>query len=444
MDSIRTNRVNATVAVMLAAVLAAVAGESVAQTIPGWGRISLMTQFGRQTPTTGAATQNHEYDLAVAMRSAQSEDGGLEYSVDTRGSTYAYGTQQQQRMSIYDAYVGMRTRNGWGARFGQMWLNELGGLGALGGISLEYRQPVTNNAGRYRFGLFYGSEPKAFEAGFVNGVNKAGVYAAFDGQGARRHVLGYVAIRNRGLLERSTISMTNFVPLGNNKFFIYQTAEFDLQNAGDASKRGLNYFFATARYAPIRALEFQATFHHGLSIDSRTITNDQINGRPVNPALLQGLLFESAGGRVTVEVAKGVRLWAGYAQDRSSHDQEPQKRASAGLYASNLFSSGLDIAGSYTNNNRGTAGGYTSAYFSIGRSFGTRVYVSADYTSSLSVLRTTDSGGFVVESRPQTDRYSLSSTINLSRFFSLMLTLERLTDKNTNDDRGVLGITYRF
>jgi hypothetical protein len=444
MSTTRSTWVKSAIVVVLGAAAPGMATDSVGQTIPGWGRISFMGQFGQQHPTNGAGTQNQQYDLSIGLRSAQSEDGGLEYSLDTRASNYSFGQQQQQRVSIYDAYVGMRTRSGWGVKVGQVWLNELGGLGSLGGAHVEYRQPLKTDAGRYRAGLFFGAEPKAFEAGFVDGVKKAGAYVAFDGTGARRHVLGYVTIRNQGLVERSTVTMTNFVPLGSNKFFLYQTAEYDLQNAGGGKTSGLNYVFATVRYAPIRALEFQANYHHGLSVDSRSITNDQLNGRPVNPALLQGFLFESAGGRVTVEVVKGVRLWLGYAQDRNSREQAPQQRSSAGLYASNLFKSGFDIAASATHNNRGEAGGYDSTYFSVGRSLGQRVYVSADYTTSLSVLRTTGSGGLIVETRPETARYSVMSSINLSRSFSLMLSLERLTDQDTTDDRGVMGITYRF
>ena len=50
------------------------------------------------------------------------------------------------------------------------------------------------------------------------------------------------------------------------------------------------------------------------------ITQDQIDGRPVSPSALQGLVFESVGGRVSVEVVRNVRIFGGYARDTNNQD----------------------------------------------------------------------------------------------------------------------------
>jgi hypothetical protein len=80
----------------------------------------------------------------------------------------------------------------------------------------------------------------------------------------------------------------------------------------------------------------------------------------------------------------------------------------------------------------------------VGRSFGSRVYVSLDDDSSLSVVRLVGSDGVVVENRPRSRRYALSSNVNLSRTFSLLLTTERLEDDTSREDRILTGLVVRF
>jgi len=46
--------------------------------------------------------------------------------------------------------------------------------------------------------------------------------------------------------------------------------------------------------------------------------------------------------------------------------------------------------------------------------------------------------------RPSSKRYSLSGTYNLSRAFSLFLTTEQLVDDTAKQNRGLLGLTFRF
>jgi len=50
----------------------------------------------------------------------------------------------------------------------------------------------------------------------------------------------------------------------------------------------------------------------------------------------------------------------------------------------------------------------------------------------------------IVESQPKTRRYALTSVVHISRPISLLLTLEDLRDNTTNQERGLLGLTYRF
>jgi len=390
----------------------------------------------------GLATNLSDVIGNLTLRSATNDDGGLEYAFDARGTNYS-GAFQQQQVSIYDAYVGFRSAGGgFGLRLGQMWLNDLGALGSVGGALAEYRARERSAAGRFRLGLFAGMEPDPFNAKFVSGVRKSGGYVALDGDLGRRHVLGFVTIRNQGLTEREVATLLNFLPVGR-RFFMYQTAEYDLKGPGGSEKKGLNYFFVNARWAPSDVIDLQGTYHHGLSIDARTITNDELNGKPVDPRLLTGFLFESAGGRLTVTVIPRVRVWAGYYRDRNNVDSTETGRTNAGFWAGNILGSGLDLMVSDNRWDR-PANHYDSVYASLGASLGRAVYLSADYTTSLSILSFTNAGGVTVESRPQTKRYAFSSNFNVSRALSLILTAERFLVDTGHEDRAMVGFSVRF
>ncbi len=430
----------ATLALALAVGAAAGAGAQ-SQPTPGWGRFSLFVQGSRNVQDTGFSSNLSDVIGNLTIRSASNDDGGAEYALDARGATYS-GSFQEQQTSIYDAYVGYRTSSGFGLRVGQMWLNDLGALGSVGGVLAEYRARESSAAGRFRLGLFAGMEIDPYKATFVSGIKKSGAYAALDGDLGRKHVLGFVTIRNQGLTERQVATMLNFLPVGR-QFFMYQAAEYDLKGPGGTDKKGLNYFFVNARWAPSEVVDFQGTYHHGLSIDSRTITNDELSGRPVDPRLLTGFLFESAGGRVTVSPTRRVRVWAGYYRDRNSVDSSPTGRINAGMWAGNILGSGLDLTVSDNRWDR-TGNHYDSWYVSLGASLARTVYVSADYTTSLSVLSFTNSGGVTVESRPQTKRYALSANVNLSRALALIFTAERFIVDTGHEDRAMGGFVVRF
>jgi hypothetical protein len=413
----------------------------------GWGRVSLFVQGGQSRPDDGSATfSSNEAVASLTIKSAEAELNGFEYGFDGRGSSYgAGGDDRQSRFSLWDAWAGGRFADGRiGIRVGQQWITELGGLGSVGGALVEVRgrKGKGKRKLRPRFGVFGGLEPKGWEAGWVSGVKKGGVYAALDGEGGQRHVLGFVTIRNSGLTERSVITTTNFIPVGK-KLFFYVAGEYDVAKPGGQADAGLSYAFVNARWAVSTRVELQGLYHRGRSYDARTLTQDQIDGRPVDPRLLTGFLYESAGGRLTVEVARGVRVFAGYASDRGNRDDGSTGRITAGLNAGNVLGSGIDVTVSDNRIDR-PDNAYDSWYASIGRSFGRSVYVSLDYATALSVLRFTSFDGVVVESRPQTNRFSLNGSVNLGRSVSLLFTAERSTDDTSKSLRGSAGFSLRF
>jgi hypothetical protein len=162
------------------------------------------------------------------------------------------------------------------------------------------------------------------------------------------------------MTERSVITAMNFLPIGD-RVFVYQAAEYDVSPPGGQARGGLSYLLSNARVSPTRWLELQGTFSRGRSIDARGISEDTLGGRAVSPTALEGFLYQSIGGRVTVEVASRVRLHAGYSRDKNNRDDAPTGRVTLGGYAGNLAGSGLDVSGSDSWMNRPT-GGYHSRY----------------------------------------------------------------------------------
>jgi hypothetical protein len=409
-----------------------------AQSALDWGRISVFGQVMRTKNLDGTATAYNELNAAVTMHTPPHEGDGAEFSIDARGAEYPSVANRSARLSVYDAWVGGKIAGGKVAvRLGQMYVNDLGSLGGVGGLHLEA------HAGKFRFGLFGGLEPKGFDAGYVTDVRKGGAYVALDGERGYRNVLGFVTLRNQGVAERNVATTQNFIPVGR-EFFLFQAAEYDLTGPAGIGKGGLAYLFATARWSPVRAFEVQGTYQHGRSVDARSITLDQIAGRPVDAKSLDGFLFDSMGGRVTVEFARGARVWAGYYKDKNNSDSIDTNRWQFGLSSMNVFGSGLDFFASDNRTLRPGASTYDAWYFSVGRSIGSRLYVTADYSTSLSVLQVTDSGGLTVVNRPSSKRYSLSGIFNVSRSFSLMLTGEQLVDDTSTQDRGLLVVTFRY
>jgi hypothetical protein len=429
---------------LLALVVLSTAGEARAQS-QGWGRVSLFLQGSQSRPEDGGErVSTNEAIGTLTLRSAEREEDGFEYGLDGRGASFGVSdADRRNRFSLWESWVGGRFAGGaLGLRVGQQWITELGGLGSVGGALVEVRAKARTRKLRPRFGVFAGIEPKGFEAGWESDVRKGGAYVALDGALGRRHVLGFVTIRNSGLTERSVVTTTHFLPVGKT-LFLYAAGEYDVAKPGGLAPAGLAYGFVNARWSPVPRIELQGLYHRGRSFDARTITQDQLEGRPVDPRLLDGYLYESGGGRVTVEVARGVRLYAGYARDRGNRDEGSFGRIAAGLHVSDVFRSGIDVTVSDNRIDR-PGGAYDSWYASIGRSFGGRVYASLDYATALSVLRFTSSDGVVVESRPRTRRFSLNMNVNLGRSVSLLVGAERSTDDHATEIRGSTGLSLRF
>ncbi len=416
------------------------------KTVPGWARLSFFANGSTTTPTGGDSNGFSELITSIAAQAPRPETGGIDYGLDLRFAGYPTTGSRTNRLSIYNAYVGVRTAQDRVAfKVGQLWLNDLGGIGALGGGVFETTRRRAGSGMQLRVAAFGGLEPQLFQAGYVTGIRKFGGYVAYEAVGKpRRHVVGYVNIRDSGLTERSVLSTTNFIPVNSNKAFIYQAAEFDLAGPAGLGKGGLAYFFTNARVKASSRVEVQGTYHRGTSIDTRGITLDQLNGRPIDQKALDGFRYESARGRVMVQVARGVRIFAGYGIDRNNRDDASSRRLQAGVWATNLANSGLDVNLSDSRTTQGGALGYDSWYASVGRTVVPRVYVTGEFTSSLSVVRFLGGQNFTILSRPRTRRYAASTIVNVYRPASVLFTFERVTDASFSEQRVLTGLTYRF
>jgi len=67
-------------------------------------------------------------------------------------------------------------------------------------------------------------------------------------------VLGFVTLKNASLTERSVLTTTNFVPVGQ-KFFLYQALEYDMKAPAGQGNPGLTYFFTNARVSPTTLID---------------------------------------------------------------------------------------------------------------------------------------------------------------------------------------------
>jgi hypothetical protein len=429
--------------VVLFAVLA-VAPPARAQVRPAWGRVAFFGN-GASTSRDGAPDSSFSELIGqVTFESATGDEVNYEYRADLRFASYPGADARPRRISIYDAYAGVRVMGGrLGVRGGQMWISDLGGLGALGGAMVEFRQGKRDAGGRWRAALFGGLEPQIMDVGYVDQVYKVGGLVSYEGAGMRRHVLGFVNISDHGVTERSVFSFTNFLPVAR-KVYIYQAGEWDVSGPGVSGAGNLTYFFINGRYVVNSRLEIQGLYHHGHSIDSRSIVRDQLDGRPVDPKALDGMKFESLTARATVTLFKNVRIYGGVGQDRNNRDDQPSGRFTFGLFAPNVFKTGIDLTVSDSRMDRGASGSYDAWYASVGRSFGGRVYVTGDYSSSISIYRFTSATGFVLDTRPRTQRFAASGIINFPHGASFQITAERVLDSDATQTRLLSGISYRF
>ena len=413
------------------------------QAMPAFGRLTVYVTSGSVTDSTAGDKTSTFQEVITSMtwRSPEADDGGYEFAFDGRGATYP-GMDRQSRMSVYDGYVGYRTEGGRvGVRGGQMWLNDLGGLGALAGGLVEVRRQSRPSSNRIRFGAFSGVEPSTLDISYVPNVRKSGGYVAFEGGTARRQVIGYVNVRNKGLTERSVLTFTNFLPVGR-KLYLYQAGEYDLVGVGGNGGRRLSYFLTNARASAGSRIDLQGAYHRGRSVDTRSLALDVLQGTPIATRRIEGLFYESVGGRVWVTLVPHVRVNAGYSSDRTNSEDARTRRYQLGGNMWNLR--GFDV---YVTRSSiaGAARTYAAWDASVGRNAGSRLYLSADYSTNLTSVRLVDDRGFfTLEHRPRTRRYAVSALTNLARRYSLLVTFDRTRDGEITDQRQLAGLTVRF
>lgn len=408
------------------------------------GYVSVHVDAVNVSVPEGASRSNVQVSTAFRLHSPEEMEGaGVDFGIDARYAS-ALQSDRPKRVSVYDAYVGVRfgTSLQTRVRVGHLWLPDLGTTGALAGGLVEIGQPRTKAGLRVRGGVFAGLEPKIWETGYAPDVRKMGAYAALESGHLRRHVVGYTRVSQGPMTERSVLSVTNYVPAGS-RVFVYQAAEYDLAGPADgAGAAGLSYFLANVRGTVTPRVELSGTFNRGRALDARTLTNDLLHGRAVSARVADGLRYESRGGRVTVEVVRGARVYASYAQDRTNRDDALTGRVTVGGYASNLLRSGFDVAASDAVIDR-PGGSYHSRYVSAGHALGRSIYVSADYSTSLSVVQYLRGDGLVIESRPWSRRVSASGTAILTRQLSLLCTVDYTMDGTADEVRVLTGLSYR-
>lgn len=408
------------------------------------GRVSIYANTAGRDFTDGTRQRNTDLSTAVSLESPRTDENGVEYALDLRETRYS-SSATPDRVSIYDGFAGARFGGEWQLRVraGHMWLQDLGTMGALAGGLFEVGQHRSNDEGRFRVGAFSGLEPKLYETGYAPDVRKYGGYAAYERGFMRRHVVGYTTVKQGDMTERSVLSMTNFIPAGQ-RFFAYQAAEYETQGpANGAVKRGLSYFLTNARITASSRVELNATYNRGRALDARQLTADLINGRALTTQALEGLKYESTGGRITVEVVRRLYVYGGYTRDRNNRDDASAARILVGGHAGNILGTGFDVSGSDSRIERAT-GPYHSKYFSVGHTLARSLYLSVDYSTSLSVVHFIRSDGVVIETKPSTRRYSGSASATLNRHFSLLGTLDYTIDDAMTEVRVLSGLSYRI
>lgn len=408
-----------------------------------YGRVSFYLTADQRSPKDGESKTGFESATALTFRTPDVDSSGVEAAVDLRHTRYG-GIDRLQRVSLFDGYAGARlgSRGQLRMRGGHMWLPDLGTAGALAGGLVEYRGGPSGADNRLVAGGFAGAEPMGYEAGYAPGVRKYGGYVALESGYLRRHVVGLAKITQGEITQRSMLTVANYIPAGRS-FFAYQSLEYDMVGPADGvARRGLSYFLLNAR-GSVSRLELQGNYNRGRSIDARTLSDDVLNGRPLTPAAVDGLRYETIGGRVSVRLPREIEVYGGYARDRNNREDQPTGRVTVGAYATNLFNTGFDVSASNARIDRPT-GPYDARYVSVGHSVGRSVYVSGDYSTSLAVVRFLRSDGVTIETRPWTRRLSGQVSATLNRQFSLVGVADFTMDEGLNDLRVMTGLTYRL
>jgi len=410
------------------------------------GRVSVHTDTVQRDEAGLGPQRETMVTTAATFETTDTENApnGLEVGLDVRQSRWLTGGHPD-RLSLYTGFIGTRVGGDTGIRVraGHMWLPDLGTIGNVAGGLVEVAQRPSSTKTHVRAGAFMGLEPKSLDVGYAPDIRKGGVYAVFQRGYLERHVVGYTQVRQGSMTERSVLSTTNVLPI-RRAVYVYQAAEYEVRGpAQGAAQRGLSYFLSNVRVTPASRFELLGTYNRGRALDARQLTADLLTGRPLTQQSVEGLTYESAGGRATVEPVRGVHVYASYARDRNNRDDLPTARVTIGGQAGDIMKSGIDAAFSDARIERST-GPYHSRYVSVGRGIGRAAYASLDYSTSLSVIRFERLDGVIIEARPRTRRWSGSTSINVRRALSLLFTLDRTTDDTVRDLRILTGLSYRI
>ena len=236
-------------------------------------------------------------------------------------------------------------------------------------------------------------------------VQKFGGYVVFDGEGARRHSVGYVRVGHASV--RNGRCDHDEFPADRPEGLHVSGRRVRHPGPGRCGHKGLD-LLATPTPGSLPTIDWSSRAPTTAGGRSTCGAERRIScsGRPINQVALDGLLYETLGGRATVKSFRGVRVYAGYSQDRNNRDTDADgsRRWSAATRRTSR-GSGVDVSASDSLMRRPT-GSYHSRYVSVGRQFGRAVYVSGDYSSSLSLVRFSRSDGITVETKPHTTRIS--------------------------------------
>ena len=112
------------------------------------GRVSFYTNLSQLKPVDGASVVSGDFITNASYMLPDTDGNGMEFGMDVRHADYT-DRRRATRVSVYDGYVGGRFANGHvRIRAGQMWLNDLGGLGSVAGGVVEFKQgPASGGLG---------------------------------------------------------------------------------------------------------------------------------------------------------------------------------------------------------------------------------------------------------------------------------------------------------
>ncbi len=141
-----------------------------AQARPAWGRIAFFGNGSSTTREGGDSSSFSELIANVTFESAVGDQANYEYRADIRLAGYPGSAGRSRRVSVYDAYAGVRLLGGkLGIRGGQMWIRTSADSGRSAGRWWNSAR-ARASGGRWRAALFGGLEPRVMDVGYEDQV----------------------------------------------------------------------------------------------------------------------------------------------------------------------------------------------------------------------------------------------------------------------------------